>query len=230
MLLETSSIAKDSPVKLHTTQSGRRPPRRSRAAGFTLIELLVVITIIAVLASLLLPALGRAKLAGRTVSCQSNLRQIAIWGLTYAGEQDGILPYDGNDWPGAYAGYNDGTGLWFDSRKCPLKQNATDGTVLHCPQTSAAIPRQTYTSQPATHYALNAHLGGTYSPNAGTKWPYPRITQLKSGTFWFADGGLRYRLSSPWGRDISFQPSMLFDDLGWSADTLGGGMTLPWMW
>src|SRR5207245_11748303 len=50
--------------------------------GFTLIELLVVIGVIAILASLVLPTLSRARMAADSAVCQSNLRQQAI-GLAY---------------------------------------------------------------------------------------------------------------------------------------------------
>ena len=65
---------------------------RLSGAGFTLIELLVVIAIIAILASLLLPTLGRAKAKGQATACVSNIRQLQLAWLLYTDEHDQIMP------------------------------------------------------------------------------------------------------------------------------------------
>ncbi len=75
--------------------------------GFTLIELLVVISVIAILASMLLPAIGMIRDMAITQKCGNNLRQLGIGAMTWGGENEGrYMP----DRPRAYnpnAGYDE---------------------------------------------------------------------------------------------------------------------------
>ena len=64
-----------------------------RRDGFTLVELLVVIGVIAVLISLLMPALQRARAAAQQIACMSNMRQQGQFIFMYAAESRGKLPY-----------------------------------------------------------------------------------------------------------------------------------------
>ncbi len=75
--------------------------------GFTLIELLVVISIIAILAAMLLPAVSMVRAMAQTTICGNQLRQLGVAGIGWAENNNGTLPinaiYDVQHWTNAMA-------------------------------------------------------------------------------------------------------------------------------
>jgi prepilin-type N-terminal cleavage/methylation domain-containing protein len=78
------------------------PPPRTREPAFTLIELLVVVAVIAILASLLLPALARAREQAKSVTCAGNLKQVGLMMALYLDEEDDFIP---RAWTGTASWY-----------------------------------------------------------------------------------------------------------------------------
>src|ERR1035437_9673554 len=83
--------------------------RLSGQRAFTLIELLVVIEIIAILAALLLPALGQAKVKAQTIKCLSNIKQLQLCWLMYPDDNNDMRPPNN---PGVISGGPPGNEAW----------------------------------------------------------------------------------------------------------------------
>jgi len=122
--------------------------------GFTLIELLVVIAIIAMLLSILLPSLRKAKLQTQAIICRSNLKQ---WGLiwkVYADENDGKLP--------DCTGFGALRGDWIIA----LREDYPTGKITVCPRANKYVDY----GDPAEHH------GGVFStyrnPMANGRYEY----------------------------------------------------------
>lgn len=171
------------------------------AAGFTVVELLVVISLIAILASLLLPGLTAAKAKAQSAQCKSNLRQVALAQALYVTDYGA---YPGGEWE-----------EWFDVLLPYGGQVGPEGyyqntPVLWCPSASYGGPE---TRHQAWDYGYNAWdleshlmgLGNNVSPAGARSKPVKEADVLNpTDLIAFSDsaakfsGEKRLTLGLPW--------------------------------
>lgn len=151
-----------------------------RVRGFTLIELLVVISVIAMLMSILMPALQKAKATAQRVVCSSNIRNLTLANLTYAADHDDkvvlAISASGDLWLASLEPYYGDPKI----KMCPSAKNKATGRINNSNSTSGPLGGQwakidpvdgsCYESWWAQTNDLFVHTS-SYGINGYAQWP-----------------------------------------------------------
>lgn len=158
-----------------------------KKTGFTLVELLVVIGVIAVLISILLPALNKARDQANIVKCASNIRQLAIALVNYAAENKGKYPPNCN--AGTRPGglpltaqewyHKDRIGKYLPNTVVTIGSENIAGPIMVCPTTRDDRVIRTY----AMNNWASSYVDG-FIEDASTNKPKAGVTTR--GTLWGA--------------------------------------------
>ncbi|MCL6628557.1 MAG: prepilin-type N-terminal cleavage/methylation domain-containing protein [Armatimonadetes bacterium] len=156
-------------AKCISRNPGESLARSQTAPGFTLIELLVVISIIAILASILLPVFASARKSAQQAKCASNVRQIALAMLMYTED------YDGRFVPAARDIFQPGGGLcrWHGCRESPDRPFVPEkgplwpylgrcGGLKQCPATDFANSPNAFEMGCGGYGYNDDYIGGSY--------------------------------------------------------------------
>ncbi len=164
--------------------------------GFTLIELLVVVSIIALLVSILLPALGRARSQAQKTVCLSQMQQTGVAFGVYEADSDGyILTFvypDKN-----HTSWGDEITYW---SVFLWNGYIPDSQIIHCPGYTKESAFPIWTKQDMIEGVVSWKYTNTYGQNTGTR--YPGVTGL-SGNHWAGTTGSIIAASSP-GNILSY--------------------------
>lgn len=157
--------------------------KKADTIRFTLVELLIVLAIIAMLASMLMPALRTAREKSKAIACSNSLKQIGVASLMYVGDnQDYFVPY--------YAADADKYQFKILVNHDYLPKNSWNYTrsgLLWCQSNLYGLTYFDYLS----NYMQNASTEANPTLTAVTHLPY-RVSSVKnpSGKVMFADAGI----------------------------------------